>query len=217
LSDTSGNLVEANAYDSFGNNAGTGRTRYGYTGRERDPDTGLLYYRARFYDPQVGRFLSEDPIALKAGDLNLYAYVGNNPIKFTDPLGLQKRQDVDPPGTKYPTISVPQQRPKTNCCNKTWTECYAQCVENHRLDSLLPVLVSALPKRILPPFRVVESSQRLTTVGSTIAHYVPGARVLRGAGRFASRIGTPALVFEGFYDWGILGSCAELCQRNPCN
>jgi RHS repeat-associated protein len=62
-------------------------TRYGYTGREQDEYTGLYYYRARFYDPQIGRFISEDPIGFRGG-INWYAYVGNNPLGFTDPLGL---------------------------------------------------------------------------------------------------------------------------------
>ncbi len=89
LTDGSGTVVEALNYDSFGNNAGSARTRYTYTGRERDADTGLLYYRARFYDPQLGRFISEDPIGLHGG-INSYAYVGNSPVNYVDPLGLQR-------------------------------------------------------------------------------------------------------------------------------
>src|SRR5262249_26139466 len=58
-----------------------------YTGRERDPDTGLLYYRARFYDPQIGRFLGEDPIGLNGG-INPYSYVLNSPARSVDPTGL---------------------------------------------------------------------------------------------------------------------------------
>ena len=198
LVNAAGNVVERQEYDSFGNNVGAGSvlTRYGYTGRERDALTGLYYYRARWYDPQQGRFISEDPIGFKGG-INFYAYVENNPINFNDPLGLQK-----------------------SCCNKSWSECYAQCIENNRLDNLLPLLGSALPKRFLPPFRVPYSSQPLTTLPSVVAHYVPNARVadaLRGTGRVVSRVATPALVFEGFYDLGLLGSCAELCHRNPCN
>jgi RHS repeat-associated protein len=87
LTDVNGNVVEQSAYDSFGNSGGSTRTRYGYTGRERDPDTGMLYYRARFYDPQLGRFISEDPAGLMA-DINAYAYVGNDPIQWADPSGL---------------------------------------------------------------------------------------------------------------------------------
>ena len=68
-------------------------TPYGikaYTAREWDPETGLYYYRARYYDPKIGRFISEDPIGLQGGDVNFYAYVDNNPVRFLDPLGLLK-------------------------------------------------------------------------------------------------------------------------------
>jgi RHS repeat-associated protein len=87
LTDSAGSIVEQISYDSFGNRVGSSRTRYGYTGRERDPDTGQLYYRARFYDPQIGRFTSEDPIGLSGG-INSFAYVHNNPLNATDPSGL---------------------------------------------------------------------------------------------------------------------------------
>jgi RHS repeat-associated protein len=97
LTDATGQIVEQLAYDSFGNSTGSARTRYGYTGRERDPDTGLVYYRSRWYDSQVGRFISEDPIGFKGGDVNLYAYVLNNPANFRDPTGRQ-RADRDRPG-----------------------------------------------------------------------------------------------------------------------
>jgi RHS repeat-associated protein len=87
LTDAKGKLLEKLSYDAYGNSAGSTRTRYGFTGRERDSLTGLLHYRARSYDPQVGRFISEDPIGL-AGGVNQFAYVGNNPGNRTDPSGL---------------------------------------------------------------------------------------------------------------------------------
>jgi RHS repeat-associated protein len=59
-----------------------------YTGREND-GTGLYYYRSRYYSPQTGRFISEDPIGWACGQTNAYAYVGGNPVQFTDPDGLQ--------------------------------------------------------------------------------------------------------------------------------
>ncbi len=58
---------------------------YGFTGRETDV-LGLLYYRARYYDPDVGRFLTRDPAGMADGT-NLYAYVGNNPVNRVDPSG----------------------------------------------------------------------------------------------------------------------------------
>ena len=63
-----------------------------FTGREWDPETGLHYYRARYYDPKSGRFLSEDPIGFQGG-INFYAYVDNNPVNFFDPTGLLKAPD----------------------------------------------------------------------------------------------------------------------------
>lgn len=55
-----------------------------FTGEQRDTESGMYYLRARYYDPMIGRFLSQDPIP--GG--NLYAYVGNNPVNFVDPTGL---------------------------------------------------------------------------------------------------------------------------------
>ena len=58
-----------------------------FTGREHDA-TGLYSYRARYYHSALSRFVSEDPIAFEAGDANFYAYVGNSPVAYIDPLGL---------------------------------------------------------------------------------------------------------------------------------
>ena len=91
LTDSSGAIINSYDYDSFG------RPQFGvteieqpfqYTGREWDAATGLYHYRARAYDADLGRFLQEDPIGFNAGDLNIYRYVGSNPINRTDPSGL---------------------------------------------------------------------------------------------------------------------------------
>ena len=91
LGDSTGSIVEQLAYDSFGNTSASTRTRYSYTGRERDPHTGLMYYRARWHDPIPGRFQSEDPIRFEGNDINLYVYVHNRPTDFIDPSGTQVR------------------------------------------------------------------------------------------------------------------------------
>ncbi len=77
-------------YDAFGTALnltlpGTGNKLL-FTGRQLDVDSGLYYYRARYYDPEIGRFISEDPLGFQAG-VNFYAYVGNNPINANDPSG----------------------------------------------------------------------------------------------------------------------------------
>jgi RHS repeat-associated protein len=89
LTNSLGVAVSQVSYDSFGNpTAGANLTRYTYTGREFDSDSGLYYYRARWYDPKVGRFISEDPIGFDGG-INWFSYVANNPTNAIDPLGLQ--------------------------------------------------------------------------------------------------------------------------------
>ncbi|CAK9082491.1 Putative deoxyribonuclease RhsC (DNase RhsC) (Toxin RhsC), partial [Durusdinium trenchii] len=81
--------VEHLDYDAFGNvlTAST-ITRYMFTAREFDADTGLQYNRARWYDSKTGRWISEDPIGFAAGDANLIRYTGNQPTARTDPSGL---------------------------------------------------------------------------------------------------------------------------------
>jgi RHS repeat-associated protein len=88
--DEGGNVLNHFVYDSFGNRTAstTAEFRFGYTGRELDTETGLYYYRARYYDAGLGRFISEDPIGFSAGDTNLYRYVNNSPTNYTDPSGL---------------------------------------------------------------------------------------------------------------------------------
>jgi RHS repeat-associated protein len=88
FTDASGAITSSIGYDSYGNvTSGSTSTRYTYTGRESDTETGLIYYRARWYDPDQGRFISEDPLGLKGG-VNLFGYVANNPARFSDPGGL---------------------------------------------------------------------------------------------------------------------------------
>ncbi len=87
--DQTGAVVHANRYDAWGNlEAGSAQEGYAYTAREWDPETNLYYYRARYYDPKVGRFISEDPIGFAGGDANFFAYVGNSPASRIDPAGL---------------------------------------------------------------------------------------------------------------------------------
>jgi RHS repeat-associated protein len=90
LTDGSGQLADSYVYDSFGNltaSTGTITNPFQYTGREYDPETGLYYYRARYFDPVIGRFISQDPVGFGAG-LNFYAYVRGNPANLIDPSGL---------------------------------------------------------------------------------------------------------------------------------
>jgi RHS repeat-associated protein len=91
--DESGSVVALNDYYPFGDTrieSGEYENDYTYTGKERDEDTELLYYEARYYDSGIGRFISIDPWSGDITDpqsLNKYAYVRNNPLKYVDPEG----------------------------------------------------------------------------------------------------------------------------------
>ena len=88
LTNSSGAIKTQYEYDPFGNTTtseGTNTNVFQYTGRENDAN-GLYFYRARYYNPAFGRFISEDPIGFRGG-ANLYAYADNSPITFTDPYG----------------------------------------------------------------------------------------------------------------------------------
>ena len=91
LLDNQGNVVNQITYDAFGNitleTHPEVNFRFGYTGRELDPETGLYNYRTRLYDPNIGQFIGQDSIGFAGGDSNLYRYVVNNPVNYTDPYG----------------------------------------------------------------------------------------------------------------------------------
>ncbi len=101
LTNSSGVATEQTSYDSFGNATTNLSTRYQYTGREYDSFSGFHYYRARWYDANLGRFVSEDPIGFESGDVNLYGYVKNNSANRSDPLGLYDPADWAREGARY--------------------------------------------------------------------------------------------------------------------
>jgi RHS repeat-associated protein len=87
VTNNSGIVALTREYDPWGNPLqGNISAGYAFTGRDWDLETGLYYYRARYYVPTLGRFASEDPAGRGAGS-NLVAYVGNDPIRFADPFG----------------------------------------------------------------------------------------------------------------------------------
>src|SRR5262249_40690734 len=107
--DTSGNPISYEEYHPYGTTAYRATTsvlaknpkRYAFTGKERDESTGLYYHGARYYAPWLGRWVSTDPararIAADPARVNRtgsYAYVDDNPIRFDDPSGNDKRDKV---------------------------------------------------------------------------------------------------------------------------
>jgi RHS repeat-associated protein len=89
LSNSAGVLAETYGYDSYGKtttSTGTLTNPFQYTGRELDSETGIYYYRARYFDPGPGRFLSEDRLRFQQGP-NFYRYAQNNSLRWVDPTG----------------------------------------------------------------------------------------------------------------------------------
>jgi RHS repeat-associated protein len=149
LSDSAGGVAQSYVYDSFGqiiSQNGSVTNSYVYTGREFDNETGLHYYRARYYDASIGRFLQEDPIGFDGG-VNLYEYVGSSPVNLTDPFGLYgtnscgyyKRRCAESGGSYYCETArfycdrfpkFPDPDPNRDDDFEGWSRCTRKCLQD---------------------------------------------------------------------------------------
>ena len=97
LTDSGGSYINEYAYAPFGGmlkSIENVPNPFEFIGREgvMNDDNGLSFMRARYYAPDLGRFLAQDPIRLDSQDANLYRYAGNNPVDYSDPSGLTRRE-----------------------------------------------------------------------------------------------------------------------------
>jgi RHS repeat-associated protein len=148
LTNPAGQLAETYTYDSFGNtthSSGSLANPLEYTGREFDSETGLYYDRARYYDPSLGRFTSEDPLGKDSGDLNFYRYVQNSPIDESDPLGCGRTYDCGA-GCGFRVDTNDPKGPHVNW----WCNGVQGCL---RLPDLSPCEVG---KSYVPPNRILK-------------------------------------------------------------
>ncbi|WP_244953579.1 RHS repeat-associated core domain-containing protein [Xanthomonas axonopodis] len=128
LTDTTGKAVQRYDYDPYGTTtqSSTAYTNpYQYTGRERD-QSGLYYYRARYYKPELARFISEDPLQLAAG-VNSYSYVNASPVASNDPTGMM--------GTT--PFTKPSSSSQSAGCSRDWSKYwddYIDFVNEYAID-----------------------------------------------------------------------------------
>ncbi len=103
LIDDNGSTVATYRYDPWGNllsSTGALSNPLRFIAREYDAESGLYFFRARYYDPQAGRFINRDPAGITGG-LNLYAYVADNPVNLVDPFGFQSAGGGQPYGSQF--------------------------------------------------------------------------------------------------------------------
>jgi len=117
VTDASGNIVEREVYEPYGSPITRPPSdQPGFTGHVADSLTGLTYMQQRYYDPQIGRFLSVDPVTAHSnpvGAFNRYWYANNNPYRFTDPDGRQVKENDKPAPepTELAEVKVTASRP----------------------------------------------------------------------------------------------------------
>ena len=158
LTDKDGKEVEKYVYNAFGKmtiyderdnkiEESQFDNPYSFTGREHDSETGLHYHRARYYNPQLAHWISEDPIEFNSGDINLYRYSFNNPSNYFDLLGLYGTSNCsyydqrcsESGGNYYCNLmplacnTFPQPKdPNPNKDNdfEGWSRCTRQCLQD---------------------------------------------------------------------------------------
>ena len=106
MTDGNGSALQNYTYDAFGNVANHhdfDTNPFRYCGEYFDQETGFIYLRARYYSPEIGRFVSEDPAR---DGLNWYAYCANNPVMFVDPMGLHDQEVNEWINNVYMTVDM---------------------------------------------------------------------------------------------------------------
>jgi RHS repeat-associated protein len=182
LTDPSGQVAASYTYDSFGNlTASTGNITnpFRYTARELDLETGLYYYRGRYYASNTGRFVSEDSARFTSGASNFFPYVDGSPLNFRDPYGYVKSAPCCQRNIDYGKEELERVLNNAQLARGTVVKKYKDCLQKFpqmkiRCDDSLtgcgeynPAAVSTI---IITPLGATGRKGRCGPVASTFLH-----------------------------------------------
>ena len=153
LTNDTGVVTERYAYSPWGASNSLSGTTFGFTGQRYDAETGLYYFKNRYYSPALGRFLQPDPLVY-SDSLNIYSYAVNDPLNMIDPLGLESCKNKN--------------KKKQDDCKD---DCWNQMIKYFE-DNIIGLLIGG--GVLFPQFKpfVGQGTSPFTTVGSKVARKV---------------------------------------------
>ena len=204
LTDATGGTAKSYAYDAYGNileSSGAVDQPYTYTGREFDSESGLYYYRARYYDPTTGRFLQQDPGSAGANAARLprhpldlaaqYVYANDNPIRLIDPLGNVPHE---PGGVGAEACKYYDDVARVNGC--TYHPYAKDFCENPKQNPCIRQLASAGTINVIRQELIIED-QKARIDRSTEACTKPGCATAKAVTAYHDKV----FAAHGIPDW----------------
>jgi len=219
-----GAIMQELEYDAFGNVLKDTHPQFqpfGFAGGLYDPDTQLVRFGARDYDPSVGRWTSKDPILFDGRQTNLYVYAGNDPINRIDPSGLTDGAGGMPGsgdgGNEGAGGSFPDD-PEPAVCGNEFANCWHDCMEAQGADyaaemflALMPI--APTPKTAWELSKTLAGGAEMTTWASRVSAGLGMAarNPLRGAGAAAAEYSALPYAFAAGYVTGSAAVCSAEC------